>query len=449
MPSISDDAFSGSSIIVSISGDSAGWSVESDYGASWIVWSINGGAQTITDDTKDPSETLTVTITDNQDLNDYENWSSTVKSNLVINDDGSYTRVEYTGNDVLIEEYSSEHNLTWKKTLSPELPIWGGFFSGNEYNFLVFGQNNEEENDNKEVIRIVKYTKSWNRIAHCSVYGANTIQPFAFGSVRFSQSNDILYLYTCHVMYTTPDGANHQANMSFEVYIPTMKFTHQNYEIGGVTYEYVSHSLNQLLLIDGSDIIKVDHGDAYPRSVRLMKIKGSAGYVAIGDRSEATMLAIAGNIGENYTGVSVGALQASGTCYIVAGNSINQNNAAASNQRNIFVSTVNKNAVSDSNVRLSWITNYAEGSSIAVTTPQMVRINDNRFLLIWSEGSNVKYVFLNGNGDKLTDIYSASADLSDCQPVVGNDCVMWYVTRNSAIVMYSISLTAPYALTAG
>ena len=91
----------------------------------------------------------------------------------------------------------------------------------------------------------------------------------------------------------------------------------------------------------------------------------------------------------------------------------------------------------------------AEGSSIAVTTPQMVRINDSRFLLIWSEGSNVKYVFPNGNGDKLTDIYSASADLSDCQPVVGDDCVMWYVTRNSAIVMYSISLTAPYALTIG
>ena len=447
IPAISSDAFSGSSLIMNIPSENAGWDTQADYGAKVIIWQWPGDGQTIPDDTKDPTETLKSTSTNNQNGNNYQDWSTTVKSYLVTNGDGSYTRVEYTGSKVLIEEYSGQNKLVWKKTLTPELPIWGGFFSGDDYNFLVYGQNNEEENDGKEVVRIVKYTKNWNRVAHCSVYGANTIHPFAFGSVRFSQSGDILYVYTCHEMYTTPDGKNHQANMSFEVYIPTMRFTHQNYTIGGEAYEYVSHSLNQLLVVDGSDIVKVDHGDAYPRSIKLMKIQDSAGYLAIGVRTEANMLAIAGETGANFTGVSIGALQASGTRYIVAGNSIDMEHSTTSNQRNIFVSTVPKNAVSDENVHLTWITSHAENSGVSVSTPQMVKISNSRFLLLWSEGSKVKYVFLNGSGKKLTGIYSATGSLSDCQPVIDGDNAVWYVTRDSGMKLYSISLTSPYALT--
>ena len=52
------------------------------------------------------------------------------------------------------------------------------FYSGTDYHFLVFGQNNLEEDDQKEVIRVVKYTKDWERVGAASLYAANTTKPF-------------------------------------------------------------------------------------------------------------------------------------------------------------------------------------------------------------------------------------------------------------------------------
>lgn len=68
-----------------------------------------------------------------------------------------------------------------------------------------------------EVIRIVKYDKSWNRLGQASVYGANTKVPFKAGAVRCAESGGMLYIHTCHEMYKHTDGKNHQANMSIAV----------------------------------------------------------------------------------------------------------------------------------------------------------------------------------------------------------------------------------------
>ncbi len=45
-----------------------------------------------------------------------------------------------------------------------ELDIWGGFYNGDDAYYVVEGVNNESENDEAEVIRIIKYDKTWKRI---------------------------------------------------------------------------------------------------------------------------------------------------------------------------------------------------------------------------------------------------------------------------------------------
>lgn len=99
-------------------------------------------------------------------LNDYGTSSGPIKSYLYKNGSG-LTRVEM--NDVfisgeldcvVIEDYDSSFQLLNQRMIEPELPRWGGFFAGEKYNFLIFGQTNEEEDDNKEVIRVVNTTKS-------------------------------------------------------------------------------------------------------------------------------------------------------------------------------------------------------------------------------------------------------------------------------------------------
>ena len=82
-----------------------------------------------------------------------------------------------------------------------ELKTFGGFYSGSDYNFLVFGQTNTEESDEFEIARVVKYSKDWKRLGALSLKGENTYIIFEAGSCRMTENNGVLFIDTCHKMY--------------------------------------------------------------------------------------------------------------------------------------------------------------------------------------------------------------------------------------------------------
>lgn len=86
-----------------------------------------------------------------------------------------------TPTTLVVETYDSHFQLKETRELEVELPIWGGFFAGEDYNFVVFGQENPSESDSAEVVRVVKYSKSWERLDQASLRGANTTIPFDAG----------------------------------------------------------------------------------------------------------------------------------------------------------------------------------------------------------------------------------------------------------------------------
>ena len=98
---------------------------------------------------------------------------------------------------IIVETYNSDFQLLESRTMALELPLWGGFYAGADYNFLVFGQENPSENDNTEVIRVVKYDKEWNRLGQASLRGANTTAPFEAGALRMDEYEGYLYVRTC------------------------------------------------------------------------------------------------------------------------------------------------------------------------------------------------------------------------------------------------------------
>ena len=151
---------------------------------------------------------------DNIGANNYSMWSATVKSYLQRLENGNLQRVEAIDDRVVLEEFNPAYKLVSQKQIAYELPIFGGYFCGKDYQFLVFGQSNAEESDAKEIMRIVKYDKEWNRLESTSVYGANTTVPFSSGSLRMAEENGKLFIHTCHQMYTSDDGLRHQANMT-------------------------------------------------------------------------------------------------------------------------------------------------------------------------------------------------------------------------------------------
>ncbi|MDE7253340.1 MAG: InlB B-repeat-containing protein [Acetatifactor sp.] len=427
-----------------------------DFAGSWVMKNVK-------DAVRDSAAKITPKSSDNRDGQNYvwNLWASTVKSYLTANQDGTLMRVEYTDKKVWAETYQADGSCIDQREIKMELPIFGGFYAGKDNYFLVFGQKNPSENDAAEVIRVVKYGKDWKRQGAASLYGANTTVPFDAGSLRMTEYGGMLYVRTCHSMYKSSDGLNHQANLTFCIKVDEMRITDQFSKVMNTNYGYVSHSFNQFIRVDGDKLVAIDHGDAYPRSVVLVQYleeaggetftKGNGSY-GMGNCIHVNALPIQGNIGDNDTGVSVGGFEVSSTAYLVAGNSVSQDDAAsydASGKRNIFVTCTPKTAFAqnttqtdrESATAVRWITNYTEKDSVNVSTPQLVKLGADEFLLLWTEGGQVKSVLLDGLGNPTTGIHSMKGALSDCQPILTGDSVTWYYTDNSKPVFCSLSIS--------
>ena len=376
-----------------------------------------------------------------------QRYSAPIRSTLAY-EDGVYLRVEAIDGNLVVERYDDDFNYLSGKTIPLELPIYGGVRMDSDYNFVVVGQNNPEEDDSKEVFRIIRYTKDWQKVDHASICGANTFIPFDAGSCRFDRSGDILYIRTAHEMYTSDDGLNHQANVMIAVRISDMTVTDYFADVLNNAYGYVSHSFNQFVRVDGDTLLAVDHGDAHPRSVALFKYSKKAGEETFfGRTSMVNALSIVKSAYHyNDTGVSVGGFEYSSTDYLIAGNAYDMSESIdlKSAHRNIFVTATPKDDFTDEATTVNWLTHYAASDNVSISPPHFIKLESDRFMLIWTENGNLKYCFVDGHGQLIGEICNGGGVLSDCVPIVVDDSVLWYVTNQSAPIFLQIGLTLPH-----
>ena len=377
---------------------------------------------------------------------DYVQWSDTVKSYLTVCDNGNYMRVQSGAikGKLLVEYYSSDFEPLSTKLIDNELPIFGAFYdSGNNY-YVLSGQENPKQNDSLEVFRITKYDKNWNKIKSCGLYGANTTVPFDAGSARMTHSGDHLLVRTCHKMYKSSDGNNHQANVTIEVDMPSMTITDSYTGVMNVDYGYVSHSFNQFIKTDGNHIVALDHGDAHPRSAVLVKYNSdfTTGKFFPSYFEQVSNIDVvtypeytAGHY--NYTGAAIGGFDVSSSSYIVAQSTVDLDYINTSETRNVYVSSVSKDLSTN---KLNKITSYAEGTDSA-SAPQLVKINNNSFLLLWARDTKVSCVKLNADGTVNGSIHTFEGSLSDCQPVIKNGRAVWYVYDKNNVTFNSLNLS--------
>ena len=377
---------------------------------------------------------------------DYVQWSDTVKSYLTVCDNGNYMRVQSGAIEgkLLVEYYSSDFEPLSTKLIDNELPIFGAFYdSGNNY-YVLSGQENPKQNDSLEVFRITKYDKNWNKIKSCGLYGANTTVPFDAGSARMTHSGDHLLVRTCHKMYKSSDGNNHQANVTIEVDMPSMTITDSYTGVMNVDYGYVSHSFNQFIKTDGNHIVALDHGDAHPRSAVLVKYNSdfTTGKFFPSYFEQVSNIDVvtypeytAGHY--NYTGAAIGGFDVSSSSYIVAQSTVDLDYINTSETRNVYVSAVSKDLSTN---KLNKITSYAEGTASA-SAPQLVKINNNSFLLLWARDTKVSCVKLNADGTVNGSIHTFEGSLSDCQPVIKNGRAVWYVYNKNNVTFNSLNLS--------
>lgn len=383
-------------------------------------------------------------------------WSDTQTSYLFVNSDHRLSLLNASSEDIHVVTLDKDYQLLNQQRIELELPIFGAFYSGGDYNFIAFGQENMEEDDSKEVIRIVCYDKEFRRIDSVSVYGGEsvTINPFDGGCGKMAQAGNELTFHTSRLRYTTEDGLNHQSQLTIVLDIPSMTVKNK---LGSFQENHVSHSFNQFVAYDGPTRILVDHGDAYPRSVVMHISNSPSGY------RELDLFAIPGEVGANATGVSVGGLAVSDTAYLVAMNSVDHSRVLEyttlhvvglpADQRDIILCVVPKNGSADQ-VRQVTLASYTDSSFITMV-PSLLPISGDKFMVLWEEfsleesdwgwqdktpGGDVCFVYVDAQGQALGHIERLkNYRLSACPPILYNNTVVWPQSANDKLIFNRFS----------
>lgn len=382
---------------------------------------------------------------------DYDRWASPSDSFVYPSGTGGYVRLEVDGEGPYFEEYDAQWELVSFRrldasTYAPETflqgrpMIWGGFFEGSDAFYVVVGASNPNEDDSLPVFRVSKYTKTWEWVNSCEVSSCNTTVPFDAGSCDLEEIGGRIYIKTCHEMYASDDGLNHQASMALVFDKETMALVDGEFGVANISspYGYVSHSFNQDLAQLGGNVYSLEHGDAYPRAVSIKRLGSSWD-----NQSYATVLEIAGSTGNNTTGVSTGGLESSSArnTLLGVGNSVDQEAFASAGQneyglpRNVWLAVIDADTLSS---WIVWLTSYEARDERVASTPQIVKVGEDRFWIAWENytqknGTSLhtgtfSYVFVDGEGQALSEVFTRDGALSSCQPVVSGGSVVWYVT---------------------
>ncbi len=379
------------------------------------------------------------------------NWSYPDERYIVALDSG-YMTFEKSSSGYIARYYDSSFKFKEEKKISTELAKFGGFYSDSNGYYILSGQNNDSESSTVECYRLTKYDKSWNRSGSCGLKDCNTYQPFYGGSADITSSGNYLVIRTCHTMYKSSDGYNHQANVTILVNTSTMKILDSKYSVTAESTGYCSHSFNEYVRIDSNRIIGADHGDAYPRVMGIWSYKTDITTGKIGTSTTVYKPFVIGgsyDANGNKTGATLGGLEVSSSSYIIVGSSIDQSDYSTTG-KNIFVSTVNKSSGSTST---KWLTTDADSTSTSYSNPFIVKISSTSFAVIWSRDDKVYYAFIDGSGTIQGKVKSVEGQLSDCQPILAGNKIVWFTNSSTTNFYYintsdqSFHLSRNYSIT--
>lgn len=412
-----------------------------------------------------------------------ERWASPIY-NYLYEEDGNLVRVEaverYYAEDekkdnvreVTVKRYDSSGNFITSKVIPYQGEKFGGFYRGEENNYLIFGNNNEKCDDNKEVVRIVKFDRNFNEIGSLSVNGAYTVYPFDSGSLRCAEIGNTVLVHTSRERY---DGHQSQLTMAFNE--DTMTLLNAD-DLGEFQKNHVSHDFNEFAMSDGSEFITVDHGDAYPRTIKVSwlrtvglpqeRVELGAGWYKIKHRGafsiskEKDIFNIPGEEGANQTGVSIGSTLNTVNKVLVSVNRIDYSKATSFDsfyikgkdvyKRDVVLYSLDKKTLE---VTENKYTDYNLEKNVTYTAPKMVKLDDTRIMLIWNKLNKsfddewdsddydnkpqLQYVIVDENGNKLSDIKVIDGmKIADETPIVYNGKVVWSEYRKGRLVLNTI-----------
>lgn len=313
-------------------------------------------------------------------------------------------------------------------------PDWGGFYAGPDGDFYVLvGQPNHSEDDSKAVVAVRRYDSSWSLLGTAYVTGGATqggvkgiYDPFAFSDPHMVLVGNRLVVHMARTIYAV-QGVHHQVNLTFEVDVDTMVATTFD-QLGGVSY--ASHSFQQLVAMSGTNLVMIDHGDAYPREIQLGVM---AGYPDQRDVTDYDLFDFNGQEGDNFTGASVTSLISGPQGIVVLGDSIAQPDSpngqlgSATEPRNAFAISADPATGAHT---VQWLTSFASSGTTTAMEPRAVQVGDDRYAVLFGvqhgQSYQLEYRLVDSSGAVLASATFPNvfyATISD--PVLDGQGIYW------------------------
>jgi len=272
-------------------------------------------------------------------------------------------------------------------------PRWGGFYAGPDGCFYVLvGRENPDENDTLDVVAVRRYDHNWTLVGTAYVQGGATqiwkgiYSPFRASAPHMVLVGNRLVVHMGRLLYAI-EGVHHQANFTFEVDVDTMTAT----TFDRLGYANCGHSFQQLVAMNGTSLITIDHGDAYPRAIQMGVI---ADYPAQRRVTTYNLFEFNGAIGDNFTGATVTGLVSGPSGIVVVGNSIRQPDApngtlgSADEHRNIYAIWADPASGAHT---VHWLTDFAPQGASDALEPRVVQVGPDRYAVLFSVHSHGSY----------------------------------------------------------
>ncbi len=317
---------------------------------------------------------------------------------------------------------------------------------GNYY--VVIGHKNKEENAGKTVVSLLKVSSKTGDVIKkgelkAKQFGtalSSITVPFDAGTAELIESSGKIYIHMSHEMFRAKDGKNHQAANLFVFDGGSLK------PIQVKSNFYISHSFNQMLKLDGSTLVTLSHGDAYPRAIRLATMDSK------GNFNKSDIFSFKGASGKNETGSTVSGLEIGQSTYLVAGTSVTHNqpvngkyspNGEWFKGRNVYLSVVNKKNLSPKHI---WLTTFDPANKdITITDPRIFKAG-KQFVVVYSvsQGDNTytEFVTVDENGKILARNKKAkTAFYSNSYPLLKDNKIIWIAPWVAGMDFYYLNNT--------
>ena len=375
---------------------------------------------------------------------------------LIATENG-YERVFPYNDRVIVEQYDDNFQLYGRKELEQELPICGGIYAGKDANYLIFGENNKEENPDKVILKVAKYSKNWKRLGTAAISGvgstyddpATVTYMFDSGYPDMFEINGKLCIACGHEAFVDSSvGQGHQGILIFTIDEATMT--------GQITDGDLNHSFSQDFASAGNDktfILETCEGDRCAKVSKVVQ-DSSGGVYRNGGIPVLKYDGVRTSSHALHTDASADDIEVSDTHVLTVGSSIDQSRWGESDlPSNVYLTVTPIDRFTAQNTEFRWMTNHTEQKQFS--DAKLTKVTNNRFLLSYieagetvmtpfsgemtlMEASTLHYVFIDGKGNLLGDWKSIKAPQSTCRPIVKGNKIVYCSADNFELGFYSI-----------